>query len=94
MGTTLADGPFLGGEIYSLADAAATPYVNRLLMLGIFDPFLKNCPRVLEWFDRVRARDSFEYAITRWYSEDDADRFAPSESGSADKIKAILSKDV
>lgn len=31
----LAEGPYLGGEGYSLADAAATPYLNRLHDLGV-----------------------------------------------------------
>lgn len=86
----LADGRWLGGMVYSLADAAATPYVNRLDMLGLLEAFLENRPHVADWFDRIRARPSFDDAITRWYSDDDADRFAPYEADGADKVKAIL----
>ena len=43
-----------------------------------------------QWFDRIRARPSFDNAVTRWYSDDDADRFAPYEADGADKVLAIL----
>ena len=92
MERTLAEGPWLGGDLYSLADAAATPYVNRLDMLGLLDTFIGPRPHVSDWFDRVRARPSFDEGITRWYSDDDADRFAPWAKDGSDKakIKALL----
>ncbi len=90
MDKTLADGPWLGGRLYSLADAAATPYANRLDMLGILDAFLVGRPRVRNWFDRIRARESFDRAVTRWYSADDADRFAPFAADSAERVTRIL----
>ena len=90
MEKSLVDGPWLGGDLYSLADAAATPYVNRLYMLDIAELFLASCPKVGDWFDRVRIRHSFNEAITSWYSEDDADRFLPAEPNSGKKIAEIL----
>ena len=90
MENTLADGPWLGGNLYSLADAGATPYVNRLDMLGLLDAFLGDCPRVKDWFDRIRARKNFDQAVTRWYTADDADRFAPYESDSPERVRMIL----
>lgn len=94
METILSGGPWLGGDLYSLADAAATPYINRLRMLDLLDLFTVNRPRVCDWFDRVRARPSFDEGITRWYSDDDADRFAPYATDGADKkkIKVLLDK--
>ena len=92
METTLATGPWLGGELYSLADAAATPYINRLGMLGLLDLFAGNRPHVSDWFERVRARPSFDEGITRFFSDDDADRFAPYATDDSDnaKIKSLL----
>ena len=90
MEKALADGSWLGGGLYSLADAAATPYVNRLAMLGILEAFLTARPRVREWFARIRARDSFDRAVTRWYTADDADRFAPAAPDSARRVGALL----
>jgi len=94
METILSDGPWLGGDLYSLADAAATPYINRLQMLDLLDLFTVNRPRVRDWFDRVRARPSFDDGITKWYSDDDADRFAPCAKDGSDKkkIKSLLDK--
>jgi glutathione S-transferase len=90
METTLAGGAWLGGDIYSLADAAATPYVNRLAMLGLLDAWRDDHPRVMDWYDRIRARPSFEVAVTRWFSEADAERFAPFEPDAADKVRELL----
>lgn len=90
MEATLADGAWLGGEIYSLADAAATPYVNRLAMLGLLDAWRDRRPRVIGWYDRVRARKSFESAITNWFTDDDAERFAPAEADAAARVRALL----
>ena len=89
----LADGPWLGGDVFSLADAAATPYVHRLDMLGLLDAFLRGRRLVAGWFDRIRERESFRKAVLSWFSEDDADRFAPCEADSADKVAALLLAD-
>ena len=93
METVLAGGAWLGGGIYSLADAAATPYVNRLAMLGLLDAWRDRRPRVMDWYDRVRARRSFESAITRWFGDDDAERFAPAEADAAAKLRELLPGD-
>ncbi len=90
MEEALSGGPWLGGDVFSLADAAATPYVYRLDMLGLLDAFLEGRPHVTGWFDRIRQRASFRDAVLSWFSEDDADRFAPSESDSAKKVAALL----
>lgn len=90
MEQTLRTDPWLGGDVFSLADAAATPYVHRLDMLGLLDAFLEGRPRVTGWFDRVQQRASFRDAVLSWFSEDDADRFAPCEPDSAKKVAALL----
>ncbi len=90
MDETLDVGPWLGGDIYSLADAAATPYANRMYDLGLFDVWRGRYARVAEWFDRVRARPSFRIGIADRVSEDDLDRLAPVEDRPAEKVKAIL----
>ena len=53
-------GPYLAGEKYSLADAALTPYVHRLWLLGCEELWLKSRPKVGEWYDNMKARSSFE----------------------------------
>lgn len=60
----LALGPFLAGKNYSLADAALTPYVHRLWILGC-EPLWADRPRVDNWYWRIRERQSFREVFTR-----------------------------
>ena len=65
----LALGPFLAGEQYSLADAALTPYVHRLWVLGCEELWTQDRPRVGDWYDRIKARPSFDEVFTRRVDE-------------------------
>lgn len=68
METALADGPWLTGEEYSLADIAYTPYLLRfdhLKFLGILD----HRPRLADWYERVRSRPNYATAIGEWINE-------------------------
>ncbi len=85
----LADGDWLAGAAYSLADANYTPYMVRLehLQLGwMWD----DRPRLAAWYQRLRARPSFEAAITAWFN----DKYLPlmEEKGAeaAPRVRAIL----
>lgn len=90
MEKVLADGPFLGGDVYSLADAAATPYINRLFILGVLGVWAADNPRTIDWFDRIRERPSFDQGITQHFTDDDADRMRPVDNDAAARIAAIL----
>ena len=68
MEEVLAEHRFLIGDDYTIADAAFTPYVNRLDHLDIMGVLEKH-PRVLGWYRQLKARPSFENAITRWENE-------------------------
>ncbi len=64
----LAGGKWLAGETYSLADIAYTPYLTRfdhLRYLGMLD----RRPRLMGWYERVRARPSYDVALTKWFNE-------------------------
>ena len=52
-----AEGPHIAGADYSLADAAATPYIWRLEMLKLSRLWDRR-PRVAAWYERVRQRPS------------------------------------
>ena len=90
MDETLAHGPWLGGDLYSLADSAATPYANRMNDLGLFDIWGERYARVADWFDRIRARPSYRTGIADRVTEDDRDRMAPVEDGAAGTVRGIL----
>mgnify|MGYP001123188074 CR=1 FL=1 len=52
---------------FSLADVAIIPYVTRLERLGL-DGMWADRPHVARWFEAVRARPSFDTAITAFRS--------------------------
>jgi glutathione S-transferase len=65
METTLASGPWLMGDRFTLADSGLISFFYRLEMLQIGGIWTENFPRVADWFERCRARPSFTEAITR-----------------------------
>jgi glutathione S-transferase len=58
MEDALADGPWLAGDTFSLADVGMAPYVNRLDMLGMAAMWARR-PRVTDWYERLKARPTF-----------------------------------
>ena len=60
MEETLGKNPWLAGEQYSLADVFWTVAVARFVFLG-FRP-LEGHPALTDWYDRVKARPSFQTA--------------------------------
>jgi len=75
MEEALAGSAYLAGAAYSLAEAAATPYVNRAAMLGM-DRLWERRPRLRSWLERIMRRPSFARAVTKWYTDADRERFA------------------
>lgn len=90
METALERSPYLVGDSYSLADAAATPYVNRAEMLRMDGLWTQRRPRVAAWLGRIRERPSFDQAVTKWLSEVDRERFDFPPEESWPKIREIL----
>lgn len=67
MEKALETGPWLTGENYSLADIAYTPYLTRfdhLKLLGVLD----KRPKLADWYERVRARPSYDEALRKWFN--------------------------
>jgi glutathione S-transferase len=71
----MKDGPYLAGQQWSLADAAATPYVWRLVKLKLARMW-DDRPGVHAWYDRVRSRPSFKVGVDDWLSAADIERYA------------------
>ncbi|PJE38670.1 glutathione S-transferase family protein [Pseudooceanicola lipolyticus] len=70
----LSDGrPFLAGDSFSLADIAWMPNVHRFALMGW--PF-ERTPHLADWFERVKARDSYRTALLDWQNEHAAGAFA------------------
>ena len=56
MDRALAEGPWLAGDTYSLADIGYAPYVTRLDHLKFLGGMIAQRPRVAAWYDRMRAQ--------------------------------------
>lgn len=62
MDRALADGPWLAGETYSLADIDVAPFVQRLVRVELFH-LVAARPRVADWYARVTARPAYRKAM-------------------------------
>ena len=58
-------GPWLAGATYSLADITYTPYLTRFEHLHLLGMLAKR-PRLQDWYERVKTRESYQEAFTKW----------------------------
>ncbi|HEU5018476.1 MAG TPA: glutathione S-transferase family protein [Pseudolabrys sp.] len=82
--------PWLAGESYSLADAAMTPYINRLTMLGLSNMWKGSHPHVTDWFGRILERPSFATAVDAFAAPADMQPYAGIETWAWEKARSIL----
>ena len=82
------DAPYIAGQSWSLADAAATPYVWRLDKLKLARMW-EDRPGVGRWYDRIRARPSFKTAVEDWMTPADHERYAK-EPDPWPKVRELL----
>jgi glutathione S-transferase len=78
----------MAGASWSLADAAATPYVWRLDKLKLARMW-DHRPDVARWYDRIRQRPSFEKAVEDWLTPADSERYAQ-QPDPWPKVQSIL----
>ncbi len=60
---TLAASPWLAGDSYSIADASYTPYMFRLETMQMSEMWEADCPRVIDWYRRIKVRPSFQEGV-------------------------------
>jgi glutathione S-transferase len=85
----LVDGDWLAGDEFSLADIAYTPYLTRfdhLQYLGMLD----KRPRLMGWYERVRARPSYDVALTKWFNDKYIPLMAEKGAEAWPKVREIL----
>lgn len=58
-GLTDSGGPWLMGEMLTLADYCIAPTMDRMNDLGLSDTWC-DLPKVCDWFERVRSRPAYE----------------------------------
>jgi glutathione S-transferase len=81
-------GAYIAGSSWSLADAAATPYVWRLDKLKLARMWDQR-PGVAAWYERIRQRPSFKTALEDWVTPADHARYAK-EPDPWPKVREIL----
>ena len=68
MEAALMQSEWLVGSRFSMADIAMAPYVYRLASLAMQGLWQNGrLPRVERWFERVRARPTFDPAFVEWF---------------------------
>jgi len=82
-------GDFIAGDGYSLADAAATPYLYRLEKLRM-SKLWENRPGVTAWYARMKARPSFKIAVEDWLTPADHERYASFQPDPWPKVGEIM----
>lgn len=90
MQSALDDTDYLAGPAYSLADAAVTPYANRLFDLGLLGLWAMDAPRVFDWFGAIRERANFIPAIADYLTDADRAAFGAMEPDTPSRVKEIL----
>lgn len=83
---------FLVGDAYSLADAALTPYVLRAQLLGMAAFWVDSRSKLTSWFERVRARPSFEEAVAGVMTDADRERLTVPAHQTWPQIREILAR--
>ena len=63
MEKALKEAPWLVGEMYTLADILLTPLIDRMSDLGLAHLWEADCPSVIDWYSRVKARPAFDIAF-------------------------------
>ncbi|HRD75139.1 MAG TPA: glutathione S-transferase family protein [Hyphomicrobiaceae bacterium] len=58
----LGDGPWLAGDMFTLADIALSPYIVRIGETAELGLTLEGYPRVRDWWQRLTARPAFARA--------------------------------
>jgi glutathione S-transferase len=86
--TAVRDGHYMAGASWSLADAAATPYVWRLDKLKLARMW-DHRPGVARWYEGVRQRASFKTAVEDWITPADNERYAK-QPDPWPKVQSIL----
>ena len=92
MQADLSERGWLAGELFSLADAAALPYVLRLDHLAM-TPLLNARGRVADWYARVQARASFDKAVSSVLPQFVVDMFRKNGAAVWNEVEALMSGD-
>jgi glutathione S-transferase len=89
MEQSLADGPWLAGAEFSLADIAYAFYMARIAHLGL-DVMLEDKPRTTDWRQRLFDRASYNTGIEKWFNPNYLEIFARERDGARERTRRII----
>ncbi|HWE74690.1 MAG TPA: glutathione S-transferase family protein [Stellaceae bacterium] len=90
MEAQLAQTRWLAGERFSLAEVGVIPYINRLDMLALSDLWTEKRPHLTDWWQRVKARPTFEPALFKYVPPGLGEMMAKYGRESWPTVKAIV----
>ncbi len=88
MDTALSSSVWLAGATFSLADITMLPYTLRLEHLGL-DFFWEDKPKVANWYDKMKARDSFE-VLRQYFNPGYLGMMGKTMEAQGDRIREIV----
>lgn len=89
MEEALADGLWLAGTDFSLADIAYAPYLTRLEHLQLHFMWRKR-PRLADWFERIKSRAGYKTGIGEWFNPSYLPLMEEKGKETGARIQAIL----
>jgi glutathione S-transferase len=69
MNEMLGEHEWIVSDSFSLADACSAPYFQTILQFG-WTAMYEDCPRVADWFERCRARQSYQTSVASDFPPD------------------------
>ena len=91
MESTLARGPWLLGEDFSLADVGYAPYITRADCLQL-DFLWERRPHVGQWYERLKSRPTYQSAIADWLVKDEVERMRENGKKARATLQQMLSE--
>ncbi len=92
MEKALANGPWLAGDQFTLADAGLLSFFYRLDMLQCTGLWREHFPKVSGWYERCKARPSFQQAIIDFIPAEDNVKFTKVATPLWPKVNAAYAK--
>lgn len=91
MDRALESGPWLVGDMLTLADVAYASYLTRLDHLK-FLGMLDGRPRAASWYERMRARKTYQEALAAWFNPKYLPLMEEKGSEAWPKVKRMLAE--
>lgn len=85
----LAEGPWVCGEQFTLADCTLVPYILRFDHLGQRAVIDSRFPRIAHWYAAVQKRPSWKAAINVWLPDHSVAKFTAGAAEVRDEVAAM-----